>query len=106
MTVHLEPSGTSDPASSLSSSTPARSGAIRFLPLAATGYVVAALVGNGLAGGETDVRELAGTPAYTAGIALEALGPVWERTVVGAASLLLIWTILLWMHRRRIFLRI
>jgi predicted acyltransferase len=38
--------------------------------------------------------------------ALEALGPVWERTVVGAASLLLIWTILLWMHRRRIFLRI
>ena len=31
---------------------------------------------------------------------------VWERTVVGAASLLLIWTILLWMHRRRIFLRI
>jgi hypothetical protein len=78
---------------------------MRFLPLAATGYVVAALVGNGLAGGETDVRDLAGTPAYAVGIALEALGlvgllllvawagarlgPFWSRvaTVAGTTTL-------------------
>jgi heparan-alpha-glucosaminide N-acetyltransferase len=34
------------------------------------------------------------------------LGPVYERTLVGAASLLVVWLILLWMHRRRIFIRI
>jgi hypothetical protein len=78
---------------------------MRLLPLSATAYVVAALVGNGLAGGEADVRDLAGTPAYTAGIALEALGlvallllvawagarlgPLWARlaTVAGTTTL-------------------
>jgi predicted acyltransferase len=34
------------------------------------------------------------------------LGPAFERTLVGASSLLLAWLILLWMHRRRIFVRI
>ena len=38
--------------------------------------------------------------------ALEDLGPVYGRTVVGAAALLVIWAILFWMQRRRIFLRI
>jgi len=34
------------------------------------------------------------------------LGPAFERTLVGAAALLVVWLILLWMHRRRIFIRI
>jgi predicted acyltransferase len=38
--------------------------------------------------------------------AIEAAGPVYGRTLVGAAALLVIWTILFWMHRRRLFLRI
>lgn len=112
MTVHLGARGTTSTSPSTSSPTsssePTRSdrpGALRFLPLAATGYVVAALVGNGLAGGETGVQDLAGTPAYTAGIVLEALGlvalmllvtwagtrldPWWSRltTVAGTTTL-------------------
>jgi predicted acyltransferase len=35
-----------------------------------------------------------------------ALGPAFERTLVGAAALLVVWLVLLWMHRRRIFVRI
>jgi heparan-alpha-glucosaminide N-acetyltransferase len=34
------------------------------------------------------------------------LGPAFERTLVGAAALLVVWLILLWMHRRKIFIRI
>ena len=34
------------------------------------------------------------------------VGPAFERTLVGAAALLVVWLILLWMHRRRIFIRI
>jgi predicted acyltransferase len=34
------------------------------------------------------------------------LGPAFEHTLVGAAALATIWLILLWMHRRRIFVRI
>ncbi len=34
------------------------------------------------------------------------LGPAFERTLVGAAALLVTWLILLWMHRRKIFIRI
>ena len=34
------------------------------------------------------------------------LGPAIERTLVGAGALLVTWLILLWMHRRRIFIRI
>jgi heparan-alpha-glucosaminide N-acetyltransferase len=34
------------------------------------------------------------------------LGPAFERTLVGGAALLVVWLILLWMHRRRIFIRI
>jgi len=34
------------------------------------------------------------------------LGPAFERTLVGAAALALIWMILLWMHRRSIFVKI
>jgi hypothetical protein len=37
---------------------------------------------------------------------LGALGPVYGRTVVGAAALLVLWAILYWMQKRRIFLRI
>jgi predicted acyltransferase len=35
-----------------------------------------------------------------------ALGPAFEATLVGAGTLALIWLILLWMHRRKIFVRI
>jgi len=35
-----------------------------------------------------------------------ALGPAFERTLVGAAALLVVWLILRWMYRRRIFIRI
>lgn len=35
-----------------------------------------------------------------------ALGPAFERTLVGAAALLAVWLILHWMYRRRIFIRI
>jgi predicted acyltransferase len=38
--------------------------------------------------------------------AFDALGPIYRQTLVGAAALLVIWTILFWMQRRRIFLRI
>jgi predicted acyltransferase len=34
------------------------------------------------------------------------LGPAFERTLVGAAALLVTWLILRWMHRRKIFIRI
>ncbi len=34
------------------------------------------------------------------------LGPAFERTLVGGAALLVVWLVLLWMHRRRIFIRI
>ena len=34
------------------------------------------------------------------------LGPVFEPVLLGAATLLLLWLILFWMYRRRIFLRI
>jgi len=34
------------------------------------------------------------------------LGPAFEATLVGAAALLVVWVVLLWMHRRRIFIRI
>jgi predicted acyltransferase len=34
------------------------------------------------------------------------LGPAFEQTLVGVGSLAAIWLILLWMHRRRIFVRI
>jgi len=34
------------------------------------------------------------------------LGPAFERTFVGATALLVTWLVLLWMHRRRIFIRI
>jgi predicted acyltransferase len=33
-------------------------------------------------------------------------GPAFERTLVGTSALLAVWLILLWMHRRRIFIRI
>ncbi len=33
-------------------------------------------------------------------------GPVFERTLVGASALLVVWIVLLWMHKRRIFIRI
>ena len=35
-----------------------------------------------------------------------ALGPAFERTLVGATALLVVWLILRWMYRRRIFIRI
>jgi predicted acyltransferase len=35
-----------------------------------------------------------------------ALGPAFERTLVGAAALLVVWVVLHWMYRRRIFIRI
>jgi predicted acyltransferase len=35
-----------------------------------------------------------------------ALGPAFERTLSGAAALLVVWLILHWMYRRRIFIRI
>ncbi len=35
-----------------------------------------------------------------------ALGPAFERTLVGAAALLVVWIVLHWMYRRRIFIRI
>jgi len=34
------------------------------------------------------------------------LGPAFEATLVGAGALAVIWLILLWMHRRRVFVRI
>ena len=34
------------------------------------------------------------------------LGPAFEQTLVGAAALLVVWLVILWMHRRRIFIRI
>ncbi len=36
----------------------------------------------------------------------QVLGPAFEATLVGAASLALIWLVLWWMHRRRLFLRL
>jgi predicted acyltransferase len=41
-------------------------------------------------------------PAALVGV----LGPAFEKTLVGAAALAVIWLILLWMHRRRVFVRI
>ena len=38
--------------------------------------------------------------------AFDALGQIYRQTLVGAAALLVTWTILFWMQRRRIFLRI
>ena len=38
--------------------------------------------------------------------AFRVLGPAFEASLVGAGALALIWLILLWMHRRRIFVRI
>jgi len=38
--------------------------------------------------------------------AFDALGPIYRQTLVGATALLVIWTILFWMQRRRIFVRI
>jgi predicted acyltransferase len=49
--------------------------------------------------GEALVRHLGRAPFLV-------LGPAFERTLVGAGSLLLVWLVLLWMHRRRIFIRI
>ena len=40
------------------------------------------------------------------GAAFRLLGPAFEPTLVGAGALALIWMILLWMHRRKIFVRI
>jgi predicted acyltransferase len=45
------------------------------------------------------VRHLGRTPFLV-------LGPAFEATLVGAAALLVVWLVLLWMHRRRIFIRI
>ena len=49
--------------------------------------------------GETLVRHLGRAPFLL-------LGPAFEATLVGAAALLVVWLVLLWMHRRRIFIRI
>jgi predicted acyltransferase len=38
--------------------------------------------------------------------AFRVLGPAFEATLVGAGALAVIWLILLWMHRRRVFVRI
>jgi predicted acyltransferase len=35
-----------------------------------------------------------------------AFGPAYEPFLLGAVTLLILWLILLWMYRRRIFLRI
>jgi predicted acyltransferase len=40
------------------------------------------------------------------GAVFRVLGPAFEPTLVGAGALAVIWMILLWMHRRRIFVRI
>jgi predicted acyltransferase len=49
--------------------------------------------------GEALVRHLGRAPFLV-------LGPAFERTLVGAGALLVVWLVLLWMHRRRIFIRI
>lgn len=49
--------------------------------------------------GEALVRHLGHAP-------FRLLGPAFERTLVGGAALLVVWLVLLWMHRRRIFIRI
>jgi heparan-alpha-glucosaminide N-acetyltransferase len=36
----------------------------------------------------------------------QILGPAFEATLLGAASLALIWLVLWWMHRRKVFLRL
>jgi predicted acyltransferase len=38
--------------------------------------------------------------------AFDILGPAFESTLVGASSLALIWLVLWWMQRRRIFVRL